>query len=133
MQSVGTKLEDFILDGQNEAGDEVEPSQAELEAYDWAIRIGDLETMNRMLQAYGHYEVPVLELNPEDMLKEANHNALLFLDEQEYTVLPDLVRAVLYDDPMFLYSWTPSSEYIKIIRYLDKPKLLRALRMRHLA
>ncbi len=130
IQGVGTRLEGFVYGGLDEAGNEVEPSEEQLQAYDWAIRGGDLEAMNKMIQAYGHYNVPVLDLPPEQMLKEADHEALLFLDEQEYTVLPDLVRAVLYDDPMFLYNWTPSQEMLVIIRYLGKERLLRALRSR---
>lgn len=123
-QSVGTRLEGFVYGGLDEVGNEIQPSEEQLQAYDWAIRIGDLETMNRIIQSYGHYDVPILDLPPHEMLQEANLEALQFLDEQEYTVLPDLVRAVIYDDPMFLYSWTLSPEYIVTLRYLGKENLL---------
>lgn len=51
------------------------------------------------------------------MLDHTNHEALVWLDEQEYVVLPDIVKAVIYDDPIYLYGYPLSHQLlVQILR-----------------
>lgn len=93
-----------IIDGIDEEGNEVTPSSKVLDAYDQSIRSGDIAFIEWMLHTYGHYNVPVLNLDPISMLEQANQSALFMLDDMEHTVLPDIVRAIIYDDPTFLWN-----------------------------
>lgn len=52
------------------------------------------------------------------MLEEADHDVLLFLDEKEYIVLPDIVRGIVYEEPFYLHvqDITPALIYL-IFKY----------------
>lgn len=94
----------FVQDGLDEDGNEVEAPLDVISMYDTAIRRGDIAYMDWVVSTYRHYEVPILNTDPFYMLDNASHEALLWLDEQDYTVLPDIVRAIIYDDPLPLYT-----------------------------
>lgn len=102
--AAGVKALGVIIGGIDEDGNEAEPSQEVLDAYDQSIRNGDLAFVEWMLQTYGHYNVPILDEDPISMLEHANESALFMLDDMEYIVLPDIVRMIVYDDPIFLWS-----------------------------
>ena len=102
----------FIQDGLDENGDEVEAPLDAINMYDTAIRTGDIPYIDWMVSTYRHYEVPILNTDPFFMLDNASHEALLWLDEQDYTVLPDVVRAIIYDDPLPLYTRELTSDII---------------------
>ena len=105
----------FIQDGLDEAGNEIEAPLEALQMYDYAIRKGDIPYLDWMTSTYRHYDVPILNTDPFFMLDNANHEALLWLDEQDYTVLPDIVRAIIYDDPMLLYTRDITKDIVKQI------------------
>lgn len=96
--------EQFIQDGLDESGNEIEAPSEVIQMYDTAIRTGDIPYIDWVVSTYRHYEVPILNTDPFTMLDNASHEALLWLDEQDYTVLPDIVRAIIYDDPLPLYT-----------------------------
>lgn len=94
----------FIQDGLDESGNEIEAPQEVINQYDEAIRTGDLPFIDWVTSTYRHYEVPILNTDPFTMLDNASHEALVWLDELDFTVLPDIVRAIVYDDPLLLYT-----------------------------
>lgn len=86
--------------------------------YEQAIRDGNLSFISEFLDLYPHVDVPVLNLPSLQMLEQANHDALLYLDDKEYTVLPDIARAIVYDEPFYLHvqDVTPALIYL-IFKY----------------
>jgi hypothetical protein len=116
-RNLSTQIADreFIQDGLDESGNEVEASEDAIQMYDRAIRIGDIPYLDWMTSTYRHYDVPILQVDPFTMLEDASHEALLWLDEQEYIVLPDIVRAIIYDDPLLLDTRDMTVEIVKQI------------------
>lgn len=108
----------FIQDGIDESGNEIEAPTEAIQQYDTAIRTGDIPYIDWMTSTYRHYEVPILDTDPYTMLDTANYEALIWLDEQDYTVLPDVVRAIIYDDPILLYTNTTEDMSKNVIRQI---------------
>lgn len=108
----------FVQDGLDESGNEVDAPSDVLAAYDYSIRNGDIPYINWMISTYGHSDVPILRTDPLYMLDHASHEALLWLDENEYITLPDIVRAIIYDDPFLLHPRDITKEVV--IRILSR-------------
>lgn len=71
--------------------------------YENAIRNGDIAYMNYIVTNYRHYDVPILQSDPYTLLNTVSHEALSWLYEQDYIPLSDMIKALIYDDPLILY------------------------------
>jgi hypothetical protein len=105
----------FVQDGIDEQGNVVEPHQDYLNKYDDAVRKGDLEYMYWFLDTFGHYFVPIVREDPIYMLENADHDALIMLEEMDYISLPDLVRGIIYDDDLVIQPDEISCDLIRQI------------------
>lgn len=93
----------YIQDGIGEDGEDIDPTPEVLAEYDRAIRRGDNAFVEWILDTYGRsYPVPILEADPYTILDEANWDILALLNEMEYVELPEVVQAILYDDPAYI-------------------------------
>lgn len=91
--------------------------------YELAIKTGDMAYIDEVTSTEGHIDVPILHADPFYMLDHASHEALAWLDEQEYIVLPDVVKAIIYDDPIYLYGLPLSHKLLEQILKHDRREL----------
>lgn len=74
-----------------------------LKRYEIAILTGDIEYMDRYISRYGYVHLPLFDMDQYTILDTANHEALAWLSENDHILLPDIVSAIVYDDPLPLY------------------------------
>lgn len=85
------------------------------EQYDIAIRNGDIEYIHWVVNNHQHYNVPILNADPLVMLNDANHDSLHWLCEQGHIDLPNIVYAIIYDDPIHISKDDITDDVVKQI------------------
>lgn len=111
-------------DGYDENDNEIEPTENMIRGYDYAIRIGDLEYIDAFANTFGHKDVSVLQQSEIDILKTVNFESLEFLDEQDFFHMPDIVRAIIFDDPYPLIEYNIDSDILELLLENSSKKIL---------
>lgn len=101
------------------------PTYREKQAYDAAIRDGDMDGVQAFLDKYDHVDTPALSGSDADILHHADHDVLMYLDEEGHFELPPIVRAIIYDDPNMLRPEDMTVDVMTLASMYGKKNVLR--------